>query len=251
MLRMAHAVAVRRGSARAVARRCGDGHMACLCVCPLVACMHAGGVSLTHSCGEHLDVPSYFRSCVRCGRERRRTVHQTPDQSGRSQRVALAVGRLLLGRGVRDGPSKLYSNQNKISAVLAYFPEEAHGGAWGGKPRVHARCCIGCPGPYRYMHVAPTKKLHGDHVLYSKGEACQQVTHPLVFRRHRIFNFRRKSHVEKESRRSGRCVLEYNRGTSHHNRSFASAACSPASSLPPPLLCSARWPRQPFATHRP
>jgi hypothetical protein len=94
------------------------------------------------------------------------------------ERVALAVGRLLpafLGRGVRDGPSKLYSNQNKI-LYQPYFPEEAHGGAWGGKPRVHARCCIGCPGPYR-SH-APTKKLHGDHVWYSKGEACQQVTHP-------------------------------------------------------------------------
>jgi len=150
MLRMAHAVAVRRGSARAVARRCGDGHMACLCVCPLVACMHAGGVSLTHSCGEHLDVPSYFRSCVRCGRERRRTVHQTPDQSARSQRVALAVGRLLLGRRVC-----VTGHQSYIRIKIRYqpyFPEEAHGGAWGGKPRVHARCCIGCPGPYRYMH---------------------------------------------------------------------------------------------------
>lgn len=146
MLRMAHAVAVRRGSARAVARRCGDGHMACLCVCPLVACMHAGGVSLTHSCGEHLDVPSYFRSCVRCGRERRRTVHQTPDQSARSQRVALAVGRLLLGRRVC-----VTGHQSYIRIKIRYqpyFPEEAHGGAWGGKPRVHARCCIGCPGPH-------------------------------------------------------------------------------------------------------
>ncbi len=150
MLRMAQAVAVRRGSARAVARRCGDGHMACLCVCPLVACMHAGGVSLTQSCGEHLGVPSYFRSCVRCGRERRRTVHQTPDQSARSQRVALAVGRfrLLLGRRVC-----VTGHQSYIRIKIRYqpyFPEEAHGGAWGGKPRVHARCCIaiGCMGQW-------------------------------------------------------------------------------------------------------
>ena len=150
MLRMAHAVAVRRGSARAVARRCGDGHMACLCVCPLVACMHAGGVSLTQSCGEHLDVPSYrpLLCALWAGETADSSPDTGPDQSGRSQRVALAVGRLLLGRGVREC-------QNYIRIKLRhqpYFPEEAHGGAWGGKPRVHARCCIGCPGPYRYMH---------------------------------------------------------------------------------------------------
>lgn len=152
MLRMAQAVAVRRGSARAVARRCGDGHMACLCVCPLVACMHAGGVSLTQSCGEHLDVPSYFRSCVRCGRERRRTVHQTPDRT----RAAVLSGYRASARSIAiSGAVCVTGHQSYIRIKIRYqpyFPEEAHGGAWGGKPRVHARCCIGCPGPYRYMH---------------------------------------------------------------------------------------------------
>jgi hypothetical protein len=151
MLRMAHAVAVRRGSARAVARRCGDGHMACLCVCPLVACMHAGGVSLTQSCGEHLDVPSYRP--LLCALWAGETADSSPDtgpERAFSAGVALAVGRLLLGRRVC-----VTGQQSHIRIKIRYqpyFPEEAHGGAWGGKPRVHARCCIGCPGPYRYMH---------------------------------------------------------------------------------------------------
>ena len=70
------------------------------------------------------------------------TRHQTPDQSGRSQRVALAVGRLLLGRGEAVCVTGHQSYIRIKIRYQPYFPEEAHGGAWGGKPRVHARCCI-------------------------------------------------------------------------------------------------------------
>ena len=81
------------------------------------------------------------------------TADSSPDtgpERAFSAGVALAVGRLLLGRRVC-----VTGQQSHIRIKIRYqpyFPEEAHGGAWGGKPRVHARCCIGCPGPYRYMH---------------------------------------------------------------------------------------------------